>query len=296
MKRFLYVTDRHYKFAKPINRKDDYGEAILGKSRQVNQLVIDRGVHLVGDGGDLLDRSTQTPQEILKMFAVLRECPVPTVAVIGNHPMKGNWEDYKHRSGYNVLDHMLGDKWKTLDPYAANFEVEGLTLRMDHSDIVREPVKWDHVLFDDYDAAGADVVLVSHYHPKQGTYERKDGVVFVSPGALSRGSLGEDNVNRIPSVAILDIHKGKLKGIEYVELDVAPAAEVLDLSVEIKRKKNNQFGEVPDEIIGELRSLTTLNVKTQSADQLINEYAKVRGLAPMALRLILELLKEAEEK
>jgi DNA repair exonuclease SbcCD nuclease subunit len=72
---------------------------------------------------------------------------------------------------------------------------------------------------------GHGTVHYGHVHEPHGLYE-VDGVTFSNPGALSRGSLHEHNLTRVPSVAIWDSETGR---IEHRILDAKPAEEVFRL-------------------------------------------------------------------
>jgi len=72
-----------------------------------------------------------------------------------------------------------------------------------------------------------DVWCFGHWHKNQGVYE-KGRKAIVNIGSLTRGALSQDDVARVPEVAILRFDK---KGftVERRALDVQPADEVFDL-------------------------------------------------------------------
>lgn len=71
---------------------------------------------------------------------------------------------------------------------------------------------------------GAHSVFYGHIHERHGTWER-GGVTFCNNGALSRGSIGEDNLTRAIGATLWTPGEG----FEFVPLDAKPAAEVFRL-------------------------------------------------------------------
>lgn len=69
------------------------------------------------------------------------------------------------------------------------------------------------------------VVHYGHVHEPHGIYEVQ-GVTFSNPGALSRGSLHEHNLTRVPSVALWDSEIGE---ITHHDLAAKPADQVFRL-------------------------------------------------------------------
>lgn len=72
-----------------------------------------------------------------------------------------------------------------------------------------------------------DAWIFGHWHKNQGVVEIAPGKWVVNIGSLTRGSLSEDNVDRIPQVAVLTF-TDKVE-IETRDLKVKPAKEVFDL-------------------------------------------------------------------
>jgi predicted phosphodiesterase len=72
---------------------------------------------------------------------------------------------------------------------------------------------------------GQHSVFYGHIHEHHGTWERR-GVRFCNNGALSRGSLGEDNLTRQVGVTLWDSETGEF---EFVPLDAKPAEQVFRL-------------------------------------------------------------------
>jgi DNA repair exonuclease SbcCD nuclease subunit len=72
---------------------------------------------------------------------------------------------------------------------------------------------------------GSHSVFYGHIHERHGTWARRS-VEFCNNGALSRGSLGEDNLTRQIGVTLWDSATG---AFEFAPLDARPAQEVFRL-------------------------------------------------------------------
>jgi hypothetical protein len=75
-----------------------------------------------------------------------------------------------------------------------------------------------------------------HWHKDQGI-ELVNGKVFVNHGAVSRGALVRDNLERVPKVSIIEITEGGVLRVVSIPLTVAPAAEVFDLERKAVQEK-----------------------------------------------------------
>jgi len=83
-------------------------------------------------------------------------------------------------------------------------------------------------------APDVDVWCFGHWHKDQGVTEIAPGKWVVNVGSLSRGSIGQDDVKRTPTVAILRFDPDDGIEIETREIDVRPAAEVFDLEGRVR--------------------------------------------------------------
>ena len=72
-----------------------------------------------------------------------------------------------------------------------------------------------------------DVFLFGHWHKNQGV-EEIGSKQFVNIGSLTRGSLSQDNLDRVPAAAVLRCTSDGVK-VEVVPLNVRPAEDVFDV-------------------------------------------------------------------
>jgi DNA repair exonuclease SbcCD nuclease subunit len=86
----------------------------------------------------------------------------------------------------------------------------------------------DIVRYSDLVNLDPDVWCFGHWHKNQGITEA-GGKIIVNIGSLTRGALNEDDVARVPEVAILRFGGHEDITVERRCLDVKPAKEVFDL-------------------------------------------------------------------
>jgi DNA repair exonuclease SbcCD nuclease subunit len=90
---------------------------------------------------------------------------------------------------------------------------------------------FDHFKAEDVAAqTGVPIILYGHIHDPHGIYEA-NGVLFVNPGSLSRGSLWEANPQRPVEVALIDTTEVTAKLIP-LELSVKPWDQVFRVTEE----------------------------------------------------------------
>jgi DNA repair exonuclease SbcCD nuclease subunit len=292
--RLLYSTDGHFKKTSPQSRLDDYPSAILKKYQWVTDFGNEQKVDLFVDGGDLFDSAIQNPWEIMQVAKTFEGRCAPTKGVAGNHPIRGDAVTWMGYSGLYLLERLFPKGYFTiLDPFKADIEFGGRKFRLHHTDLVRKPVLWNHTLWEDYET-DADVVLVSHYHPQQGV-EVVNGHLFVSPGAISRGSLGEDNTSRIPAVALIDVDsRGKVK-VKLIDIPCEPGEKVLNTSTVLKVVDVERDLTQYEESVAALRTARDNPEKTISPEEILRTLGASLALGSDTIDLALETLKTLKE-
>jgi len=85
----------------------------------------------------------------------------------------------------------------------------------------------DIVRYADLANLDPDVWMFGHWHKNQGIVEIAKGKFVVNIGSLSRGALTQDEMDRVPAVAVLNITKKDVH-IRQVPLKIAPSKEVFD--------------------------------------------------------------------
>lgn len=124
-------------------------------------------------------------------------------------------------------------------------------------------------------------VHYGHVHSPHGIYE-VDGVAFSNCGALSRGSLDEHNLNRMPSIAIWDSGTGQM---QHVALDAKPPSEVFRL-VEAQAKKDSSVN-----LSSFLESVQKTRLDITSTDSVL-QHVRETQQDPALVSVIAKLLEE----
>ena len=94
----------------------------------------------------------------------------------------------------------------------------------------------------------ADIVLTGHEHVGFGVVKR-NGKLFVNPGALTRTTSGEGDINRDSQIAVIEIFENGEYDANLVKVEIAkPSEEVIDIekAKEEKDKRRNMENFIND--------------------------------------------------
>lgn len=274
MPSFIYRTDTHVADRSPISWKGDYPSEIWENLRQIGDLARERGASAVLDGGDYFhvkaaSRNSHALVERTAKLHVDYTCPV--FSVEGNHDIAYNDLASIERQPLGVL--YAANVFRQLREEV--FEGDGVRVRvvgMPYSphrtadeiravqkkpgddflvviihqlaaenpppsveDFFGEPVfRYGELLTED----GADVFAFGHWHKDQGIVDLR-GRKFVNLGAVSRGALIRENLERTPKVAHFEFAKGVAR-VTPIPLIVAPPSEVFDLDRKVREDKEGE--------------------------------------------------------
>jgi predicted phosphodiesterase len=239
------ATDFHYTRLTPRSRKDNFGEAVLGKLAELVETAEQIKADAITIPGDLFDRKGQvTVEETADVAGVLSKSNVPILGIMGNHDQIGYRLDSLPKTGYGVLVkagllHHLDDQPFFISRADTTVCVTGVSYQdgVDRGDRTayfpeRQQCDWQVHLVHGYlldtkesvieeftpysKVAGteADCILSGHYHPEQKVKRvrnKRGGCILLCSGSVSRGALTSDNFDRIPKMAILRISKDGIK-------------------------------------------------------------------------------------
>ena len=296
---FTYRTDTHLMDRSPSSWKADYPAEIWSNLIQVGKLAKLYECSAVLDGGDYFNikAASRNPHSIVAETArVHGEYPCRTFTVPGNHDMVYNQLDSISKQPLGVLyeskvfgclrEEVFTDgnlRVRVVGvPYSTTRTVEDIRaiqkqpgddflVAIVHnlaaeeppasvSDFFNEPVfRYDHLITRD----GADIFAFGHWHRDQGIVDIS-GKKFVNLGALSRGSLIHENIQRIPKVAVMRFDKYNFEVIP-VPLDVAPAEDVFDM--EKKERQDKEHHDI-DQFILKLQSDASFDPSISIEDNL----------------------------
>jgi DNA repair exonuclease SbcCD nuclease subunit len=234
-------------------------ETCVEKIRWVGAKAKELKCDAVIDGGDFFDiksphrNSHKLVQEAIKAH---KDYPCPVYVCVGNHDCK--YGDYAYlpeqplgvlyESGvfqklYDEHELRIGDVRVVGVPYhGTKYDHERFKIRKGEESHL---VVVAHVLasqrggsmfdaeeilsYDDFNklCPDADAACFGHWHMDQGVV-KSGNTHMVNTGSLTRGSLSQDNLERIPCVILLEFDNGKVRW-ERHNLPVKAASEVFDV-------------------------------------------------------------------
>ena len=112
----------------------------------------------------------------------------------------------------------------------------------------------------------ARVICFGHWHKDQGIVKTSEKQTVVNIGSMTRGSLSQDNIDRIPSVALIKVSKEDIV-VEKIPLKVKPAAEVFDFE---KRERQQKRDENISKFVEKLYEMRERDLKRESVEDQIS--------------------------
>jgi DNA repair exonuclease SbcCD nuclease subunit len=279
--RFITSSDEHISDIAPGFRKDDYRASILKKLEWQGQFAKKCGSNAVLRGGDLfhVKAANRTSHATMQMVARLhKNYSCPTFSLAGNHDMTNNDPDSVMRQqplGVLFSTHTVNPlKNEIFESGSLKVRVVGIDYTTDLGldyihDSVRKTDEDQHVVAFIHALAGMapsektqsffneniidyrdlvfqgcpDVYIFGHYHKDQGIVDHL-GVQFVNLGAISRGALTFENLERKPKVSMLTFDSAGLS-VEEVIVPHEDSSQIFDLDlkkrIDTERKDLNDF-------------------------------------------------------
>lgn len=324
--KLIYFTDPHIQDGCPPSRKGDYREQIFAKMVDIGRMANEHKCDFAVCGGDVFEY--QLPEKnkysvVNRLIDVFRGYGIPLYGVEGNHDLRNDRQDsiasqpigalirsgvYKHlrREVIKVGDLSLGmfgfDFEENPDYDSLVCDTEGLdfTLAVLHMYASRKGGDMFGTkvhAYEDLARLPYNDFFFGHYHCDQGV-EMIGEKKFINVGSVSRGSYGDDNVNRIPRVVIYTVTKhddGTVTSTaEPIEISVAkPGDEVFDVvrqeSIEKNRKETAAFAE-------ELKRVRTSVSEDQEEESELSSDIQVmleEGVQESTLALVNDLIVRA---
>lgn len=284
----LWRTDVHLSDHTPRSRKDNWTATVIGKLAQIGELARTHGAAAVLDGGDFFDLKSPTRNShalIQQVLAVHRGYPCPVYANVGNHDCVYGDYSFLPQQPLGVL-YESGAFRRCYDEHEAVFASNGVTVRvvgvpyhgtrydLDRFTRIKKGsedylVVIAHVLasptggtlfesedvlkYADLDAFDGDVFCFGHWHKDQGITETPGGKTIVNVGSLTRGSLSQDDLDRVPSAVLLKFDNAKVSA-EKIPLSYTVASEVFDLESRDTAKLREGMIE---EFVGNIKTILT---------------------------------------
>lgn len=302
MIRLLWGTDIHLSDHTPSSRTDNWTDTILSKLQQKGLLAERYRCHGVLDGGDLFHDKTPIKTShalMVKLFEVLRAYPCPIYGNVGNHDVRLGQFEFLKEGPLGAL-FSAGVMRPCYDNFEAHFREDDVHVRvvgipyhgpkydLDRFRKIRKGIE-DHLLvmahllaspqggdmFANEDIVkygdlpslcpDASVFFFGHWHKDQGVQQVGHAHV-VNIGSMSRGSLSQDNLDRIPSVALVRCSKTDVE-VEVIPLRVEKSEVVFDLQ---KRASEELRMSIVDDFVRTLQNDLMSTSSTSLPDILSN--------------------------
>ena len=236
--KFLTSSDEHLSDQTPGFRKDDYRASILAKLRWQGGMAAEFGATAVIRGGDFFHvKAAQRTSmaTLIDVMSIHGGYPCPTYAVVGNHDMVYNdlstlsrqplgvlfesklierltekifesgtmsvrvvGVDYSPSMTAETLTGLVASKGHTYTVAVVHALAEMAPPNRTQSFFSEEILDYRDLVF----PGCPDVYVFGHYHKDQSVCEHL-GVHFVNLGAVARGALTLDNLERKPKVALM---------------------------------------------------------------------------------------------
>ncbi len=276
--RLLTSSDEHLADLAPGFRKDDYRSSILKKLEWQGDMARKFNADAILRGGDFfhVKAANKTTMRTMAMAArIHRKYSCPTYALAGNHDMSNNDPDSVASQPLGVMFgsgvfKQLRDETFTSGSmklrvvgveYTTDLDVDGLhdlvrkkdetyTVAFVHALAAMAPEEkiqsfFGEKIFDYRDLVFngcPDVYVFGHYHKDQGIVEHM-GTRFVNLGAISRGALTFENLERQPKVSLI---RADSQGI-HVESHVVPHEDALAIfDLERKKRMEKEVKDIDD--------------------------------------------------
>ena len=261
--KFIAITDLHLSAKNPASRTDHWEDAIFRVLDQVARVAVANGAPGVIIAGDLFHSPRQPFQTITRFVQWALQLPGPVITIPGNHDLLNDSLSLLPRTPYGLLSQagvildvtqplrvgdvvmagvpyppaMLLSSWQMVGQVLDEHFPVGRRIVLGHCFATNGPAtdyfgEAVHGYADLVAATRADVIVLGHDHRDQGVVD-VDGCKVIQLGAVERGSLAAEEVDRQPKLAIIHdtLH------MEVVPIEVPPAATVFDLAAHAARKE-----------------------------------------------------------
>jgi DNA repair exonuclease SbcCD nuclease subunit len=297
--KFLSFSDVHISSINPSSRKGNYEEDILKKLEQIKEIGKINNVDFFICAGDIFNLKSpirNTHELVGKLINLFKTFPAPIYSIEGNHDLRNdNYETFKEQPLYvlyasDALIQIRNIEKKLNNikicirgiPFSETIDISKIEKTKNDNDInifvlhlYSSPeggflYKSKIYSYEELSLLGDDIFILGHYHKDQGITKEKFNnkeQIFVNVGAISRGTISEDDIKRIPKVALIEIKKENSIKIDFKEipLSVKPVEEVFDFTNYEKEKKEKKDIQ---EFISKLRSDL---IEGSNEEGLINE-------------------------
>lgn len=324
MAKYMVIGDCHLTDPEraPLNRKGHWTEELFAKLEFIVELAKKNKCDAILQNGDLYhlpSYSANSVALIQRTHDVLTSAGIPVIIVPGNHELRHlNVDDDLPKHALGALGRMEGieliskqssilsdvygipylQDWSTLPTWIDEYN----TYREEHPEIERGIIithaslfpRKDEPIYDfiaDEDLADMlkypTTVMHGHLHFSQGARTYGD-VEIINYGAISRGSLHKETINRKPQVYIYNTATGKHK---TYNIPVKPPEEVFILELhELEKERTEKLTEFLSGLDTDSTGVVT------SVEQMVEHVTTTQDVSSDVKVLVSELLDFAQEK
>jgi len=288
--RIISIGDLHLADKPPGSRVGNYRDQVLGKIEKSRHLAVARQVAAVLLTGDVFHLKTPTRNShslVRSLIEILQEFPCPVFVAPGNHDLSNDRLDSLPRQPLGVV--LESGALTLLTPEGHDVVLEDdegnpIKIRLAATSYnERDPLPECHKVkkgdndylitvghfysspqgghyfghtclsYREMSKTETDLWVMGHFHNDQGIQMVRD-TYFINLGALSRGSLDEDNITRQVKIGYVELSKPGVKvipSLKSVRIPMLSAMDVFDLEKheEIKEEKKRM-----DSFVQELES------------------------------------------
>jgi 3',5'-cyclic AMP phosphodiesterase CpdA len=320
--RFITFTDVHASAVNPESREGDYQGDILDKLSQIGQVGRKLNVDFYLLAGDLfnLKYPTKNPHSLNRsLIEIFSGFGAPVFATEGNHDLRNDSYQTFDEQPLSVLyasGALRQLREQTLTSGGLTVRLRGFpfeerpklgTMRRseDEADysvsvlhLYSSPAGGDLrgtkiYSYEEISQLGDDMYVMGHYHIDQGITEVTYGgktATFINVGAVSRGSLVDDNLSRAPKFAYVEVLKkdGKVEvDARAVKLRVKPSSEIFNVEAKIEQKRRIE------EASAFVEKLRSEDSEQQGEDRIESELSGLK-IGPDVLGSVQHYLAEAD--
>lgn len=313
------IGDVHLSDKPPSQCTESYNDDLFDLLYQIVGIAGTREVDAVVFAGDIfhIKQSNRTSHRLVqRMIQVVQSFKCPVYVVPGNHDLLHDRFDSLLET--QPLGVVVRAGLKLLDGWATNLPIYGVPWQPDWTTAPSEGAGWP-AAFVAWRAGGPGIkpdgllithaplyppgkelpyefvpatdisdLMVSgycyygHVHPAHGVY-KVDRTWFCNQGAISRGSLHEEDLTRVPAVTIWDNSRQGADAFERVVLVAKPASEVFRLQEHIQAK---EYSQQLNEFLAQVSSSTVQVTSIESVISHLKEMGLEAGVEVKAIELL----------